>query len=75
MLGLLFKSQNKTASRSELIILLHPVVANTQKQLARAQYNEEQRYYMQGDLAGQLYPPGHPVPASAARKRCARRFE
>ncbi len=68
VLGLLFKSQNKTASRSELIILLHPVVANTQKQLARGQYNEEQRYYMQGDLAGQLYPPGHPVPLPGTEK-------
>jgi general secretion pathway protein D len=62
VLGYLFRDTNKTNSRSELIILLHPVVTNTAKQLARGRYNEEQRYFMTGDLEGQLYPPGRPVP-------------
>ena len=65
ILGYLFKSTSKSNSRSELIILMHPVVVNTAKQLARGKYNEEQRYYLEGDLEGQLYPPGRPVPTPA----------
>ncbi len=72
ILGYLFKTQNNSASRSELIILLHPMVANTQKQLVRAKSDEEQRYYLSGDLAGQLYPPGRPQPAPDSVRKAIR---
>jgi type II secretory pathway component GspD/PulD (secretin) len=62
ILGYLFRDTNKSNNRSELIILIHPQVLGSSKQLARGRYDEEQRYYLSGDLAGQLYPPGRPVP-------------
>ncbi len=37
ILGYLFKAQTSNSSRSELIILIHPVVANMPKQLAQGQ--------------------------------------
>ncbi len=72
ILGYLFKSQSRSDNRSELIILLHPVVMNTAKQIARGKYDEEQRYYMTGDLAGQLYPPGRPQPAPNSVRKAIR---
>ena len=72
ILGYLFKTQTQSAGRSELIILLHPMVANTHKQLARAKYDEEQRYYLSGDLAGQLYPPGRPQPPPDSVRKAIR---
>ena len=55
-----------------LIILIHPVVANTPRHLVRAKYDEEQRYYLSGDLAGQLYPPGRPQPAPDSIRKAIR---
>ncbi|OAI43130.1 hypothetical protein AYO41_02730 [Verrucomicrobia bacterium SCGC AG-212-E04] len=72
ILGYLFKAQTNNSSRSELIILIHPVVANYPKQLARAKYDEDQRYYMTGDLAGQLYPPGRPQPPPDSIRKAIR---
>jgi general secretion pathway protein D len=72
ILGYLFRDTQRTNNRSELIILLHPVVTNTAKQLARGRYDEEQRYFMQGDLGGQLYPPGHPVPPPDSIRKAIR---
>ena len=72
ILGYLFKSQSKSDSRSELIILLHPVVTNTAKQLVKGKFDEEQRYFLSGDLAGQLYPPGRPQPAPDSVRKAIR---
>lgn len=56
LLGNLFKSQTSSNSRRELIILLRPVVTNTDVQIARNRKVVEDDLYMQGDLENQLTP-------------------
>lgn len=56
VLGHLFKSNTSTNNRRELIILLRPVVTNTDVQIARNKKVVEEGLYMGDNLDGQLDP-------------------
>ncbi|MBS0657932.1 MAG: hypothetical protein JSR82_06765 [Verrucomicrobia bacterium] len=56
VLGNLFKSQTSSNNRRELIILLRPVVTNTDLQIARNRKVVEDEMYMGDNLEGQLQP-------------------
>lgn len=56
VLGNLFKSNTTSNNRRELIILLRPVVTNTDVQIARNRKVVEDEMYMGDNLEGQLEP-------------------
>ena len=56
VLGALFRSRTQSGDRSELIILLHPEVVNTEDLLAKVQENEARRTYLGNGLEDQLLP-------------------
>ncbi len=56
VIGALFRTRTLAGDRSELIILMHPEVVNTETLLAKVQENEARRTYLGGNLEGQLLP-------------------
>ncbi len=60
VLGELFKTKTRDASRSELIILMHPEVVTTAGVMDDIRENEENRTYLGHDLENQVLP-NYPV--------------
>ena len=53
---LLFSTRVRNNSRSELIIMMRPIVTNTAAQLERNRHNEENKLYLEPGLSEQLDP-------------------
>ncbi len=56
VIGALFRSRTLSGDRSELIILMHPEVVNTEDLLVKARENEARRTYLGNGLEDQLLP-------------------
>ncbi len=64
VLNTLFKSHTNDNNRDELVIFLHPVVANTPCQLDNVRKTEEGMMYMEPGLNDQLKPIPKAVPVA-----------
>ncbi len=56
VIGALFRTRSRAGDRSELIILMHPEVVNTNDLLVKVQENEARRTYLGNGLEEQLLP-------------------
>ena len=56
VIGPLFRTRTRAGDRSELIVLMHPEVVNTNDLLVKVQENEAKRTYLGNGLEEQLLP-------------------